>query len=275
MKKILLLTLLSLVISEYDNLLAQSTNFPKTVEPVKNFPSRENLWVFVLAGQSNMAGRGFVEPQDTITNSRIITIDKTGNWIEAKEPLHFYEPQMTGLDCGLSFANELLNHIPDSVSIVLIPCAVGGSSIQQWIGDSLHRDVRLLSNFKEKVDLVKQKGVIKGILWHQGESNAGEVELHSNRLELLFCKFRSYIEDCSLPIVMGKLGSYAKPVEKQAKWNQLNHVLDSFVEQHNNVFIIETSDFTSKGDDVHFDSKSQRMMGKRFARKYQNILNIK
>jgi len=59
---------------------------------------KKKTWVFILAGQSNMAGRGVVEAEDTITHPRIKTIDKNGNIILAKEPLHFYEPTMAGLD---------------------------------------------------------------------------------------------------------------------------------------------------------------------------------
>ena len=50
---------------------------------------KKKTWVFILAGQSNMAGRGAVEAEDTITHPRINTNDKNGNIILAKEPLHF------------------------------------------------------------------------------------------------------------------------------------------------------------------------------------------
>ena len=76
--------------------------FPKMVEKVAKIPPKNNVWVFLLAGQSNMAGRGLVEPQDTMTDKRLLTINKNNEVILAKEPLHFYEPSRTGLDCGVS-----------------------------------------------------------------------------------------------------------------------------------------------------------------------------
>src|SRR6478736_7815188 len=104
------------------DLLAQNDirtqSFPKEEVAVTKIPKRKNVWVFILAGQSNMAGRGLVEPQDTIPSSRILTINKQGEIIFAKEPLHFYEPTLTGLDCGLSFGKTLLSHVPDNVSIL-------------------------------------------------------------------------------------------------------------------------------------------------------------
>src|SRR5262245_10495512 len=80
--------------------------FPKKVEMPAEIPVKQNVWVFILAGQSNMAGRGFVEPDDTVVVKRLLSIDKDGQLINAKEPLHFYEPNLTGLDCGYSFGME-------------------------------------------------------------------------------------------------------------------------------------------------------------------------
>ena len=43
--------------------------FPKIEQKPNVIPDKENVWVFILAGQSNMAGRGKVEPIDTVPNS--------------------------------------------------------------------------------------------------------------------------------------------------------------------------------------------------------------
>lgn len=123
----------------------------QTTEIKGKMPTKK-VWVFILAGQSNMAGRAKIEAQDTVTSPRIFSINEKEEIIPAKEPLHFYEPKMKGMGCGLAFAKELLNYIPDDVSILLIPIAVGGSSINQWLKNSTHRGVQLLSNFKEKID---------------------------------------------------------------------------------------------------------------------------
>src|SRR4028119_531505 len=71
---------------------SDSTRYlPKSIDRVEKIPSKENVWVFILAGQSNMAGRGFVEPQDTLPSERVLTIKANGQLVFAKEPLHFYE----------------------------------------------------------------------------------------------------------------------------------------------------------------------------------------
>jgi signal peptidase I len=245
-------------------------NFPQTKNYVDKLPNPDSLYVFIMAGQSNMAGRGFVEPQDTLSNKRILTIDKSMKWIYAKEPLHFYEPSLTGLDCGMSFAKKLLDSIPEGVSIAIIPCAVGGSSIDQWINNETYRGVTLLDNFKEKVDFAKDYGKIKGIIWHQGESNAKSelIPKYSQRLDSLFNSFRIFVENDTLPIIIGELGSYTEPIEKQMKWNSINTIIHNIALTDKNLSIVETGDLNHKGDKVHFDSESQRILGERFAIKY-------
>ncbi len=271
MSKIIVLAFLLLPIASFSQKVDKRTKyFPKEVVPLKKLPSRENFWIFVLAGQSNMAGRGHVEPQDTIPNKRILTIDKDGEWIEAKEPLHFYEPKMKGLDCGMSFARTLLESVPDSVTIGLIPCAIGGSSIEQWIGDSLFRHVQLLSNFESKVNWAKQDGVIKGILWHQGESDAHPpmISSYEANLRTLIGKFRKIVGNDAIPVFIGELGRYAEPAERHAHWAGINQQKKKYVATDKNSYLISSEGLNEKGDNTHFNSASQRELGKRFAEKF-------
>lgn len=250
---------------EKDN---RSEFFPKIEVKPKQIANSENIWVFILAGQSNMAGRGKVEPIDTIPNPRILSINKNGSLIIAKEPLHFYETSMTGLDCGLSFGKELLKYVPDNISLLIIPTAVGGSSIGQWINDESFRNVTLLSNFKEKVEIGKKYGKIKGVLWHQGENDATAKEtiaIYDEQLRKLFTLFRNETDNQTLPIFLGKLGTYSKTDES---WQEINSKIEDFIKTDSNVYLIRTNDLKHKGDNVHFNSEGQREIGKRFAKKF-------
>jgi hypothetical protein len=233
-------------------------------------PAKENLWVFMMAGQSNMAGRGKIETGDLVINKRIMTINEINEWIVAREPLHFYEPNGAGLDCGVSFARRLLKEIPDSVSIAMIPCAVGGSSVFEWLGDSLHRNVRLLSNFRWKLDLAKEKGVIKCILWHQGErnANAADIPLYKDALKELVFTFREIAEDDHLPVIMGELGRFAQPAEKQDYFNEINAIIHDMAEEVDNCSWISSEGLDHKGDHLHFNSAALRELGERYAEKY-------
>jgi len=52
----------------------------------------DHLQLFLLIGQSNMAGRGKVEAQDEVTHPRIFILTKEREWVLAKNPLHFDTP---------------------------------------------------------------------------------------------------------------------------------------------------------------------------------------
>jgi hypothetical protein len=252
----------------------RTVNFPKQTEYVLSLPSnKKNFWIFIMAGQSNMAGRGFVEPEDTVASLKVYTINKQNQWVLAKEPLHFYEPALTGLDCGLSFGKHLSESVDDNIHIGIIPTAVGGSAVEQWLGDSAYRGVKLFTNFKTKVEMAAKVGTIKGILWHQGETNAHEKPFRNYKANLqeLFMRFRAVAQDKKLPILAGELGSFLRESEFGHYADSVNFVLKGISEKDKNVLVIETSDLTHKGDSLHFNSASQRTMGKRFADRYLKL----
>ncbi|MDP4261442.1 MAG: sialate O-acetylesterase [Bacteroidota bacterium] len=261
------LIIFSLVISCGRKLVERTTYFPKRNEMIAGAMNKQNVWVFIMAGQSNMAGRGLVEPQDTIAEKRILTIDKNGQLIIAKEPLHFYEPSLAGLDCGYSFGKTMIKYIPDSISVLLIPTAIGGSSISQWLDDALYRNVKLFSNFRSKAEIGKQYGIIKGILWHQGESDANpnDIPHYQQRLSMLFTRFRSTTGNDHLPVLIGELGLFPKDKENR---ELINKAIKEYSLQDKNTAVIPTSDLKDRGDSLHFNSKGQRTMGRRFAEMY-------
>jgi hypothetical protein len=250
--------------------VSRTRSFPKHLETVVAPGKKENVWVFLMAGQSNMAGRGLVEPTDTVPVQRLLSIDQNGRLVLAREPLHFYEPSLAGLDCGYAFGKTMLKHLPDSVSVLLIPTAVGGSSISQWLGDSVYRNVKLFSNFKEKVDVAKQYGTIKAVLWHQGESDANprNIPLYRQRLAQLVKRFRSVAGNDQLPVLLGELGQFSTDKEN---WALLNEAIHAYAAEDKNAAVIATGDLKDKGDRIHFNSKGQRTMGERFANAFLTV----
>jgi len=244
-----------------------TNHFPVSLEKAKILPPKENFYIYLMAGQSNMAGRGFVEEEDTMANPKILALNKNNEWVYAKEPLHYYEPGRTGLDCGLSFAKELSKKLGDQITIGLVPCAIGGSSIEQWLGDSTYRDVTLYSNFMAKAKMAAKYGTIKGLLWHQGESNTGIKSRigYKEKLESFFAKVRYDLKQPELPIYMGSLGSYLTKYSFPFT-DEVNRDIKDLSETGKNMYLIKTSDFTCLKDTIHFDSRSQRLMGKRFAK---------
>src|SRR3954468_2526779 len=87
--------------------------------------------LFLLIGQSNMAGRGPIEAQDREPIPGVYSLNKQMEWVPAIDPLHFDKPEIAAVGVGRTFAKTLLSVNP-SASIGLIPCAFGGTSLEQW-----------------------------------------------------------------------------------------------------------------------------------------------
>lgn len=239
--------------------------FPKEEVKPTIIPKKKKVWVYVMAGQSNMAGRGQVQPEDTITNDRILDINRAGELVLAKEPLNLHEPSMVGLDCGVSFARTMLKSCPPDVSILILHTAVGGSSIQKWMYDSVHREVPLQTNFKQRVAAAKKFGRIKGIIWHQGEAdaNAKGIPMYAKNLDTLFGMFRKICGNKELPIVMGELGHFSKTSHES--FMQINQIMHAHASIDLFSAVVKTGDLDHKGDNLHFNGAGQRILGQRYA----------
>ncbi|MEI7929044.1 MAG: sialate O-acetylesterase [Verrucomicrobiales bacterium] len=136
--------------------------------------------LFLLIGQSNMAGRGKVEPQDQVVNPKIFMLTKDLTWVPAKDPLHFDKPA-AGVGLGSQFAREISKADPNA-SIGLIPCAVGGTSLDQWkAGGALYNEA--VKRSKEAM----KNGKLAGILWHQGEADSApdKVATYADRFSVM------------------------------------------------------------------------------------------
>ena len=101
-------------------------------EDVVEPPPPERFHVFLLAGQSNMAGRGEVADEDRRGDPRILVRGADGHWRVAREPLHWDKPQAAGVGPGLAFARELLGTLPADAVVGLVPAAYGGTKIEAW-----------------------------------------------------------------------------------------------------------------------------------------------
>lgn len=219
--------------------------------------------VFVMAGQSNMAGRGGVEAQDQEINPAILEMDDLFILHEKKEPNTIYQGSLAGLDCGLSFGNALLSQMPEGTAIVLIQCSISSTSIQQWLGDSL-RVVKLYSNMLERSRAGLRRGKLAGVLWLQGEENAGSGDLaagYDKLLSALVSNFRRDIGQAAIPFYVGYLPSWCKRPFTDSVNAGIRRASTSLA----NMYVVPTDDLHPKGDSLHLDSEGQRTLGRRFA----------
>ena len=122
--------------------------------------------VFLLMGQSNMAGgipgKELTEEDKTPVPRIVLRRGKGG--IPAAHPLHL-GGKKNGFGLGLPFAKQYLKNHP-GVTVGLVPCASGGKRI-----DLLKKGSNLYRYAMGKSRLALEQGTIKGILWHQGESD--------------------------------------------------------------------------------------------------------
>ncbi len=246
---------------------------PKKEDKVKVLPPKNKLWIFLLAGQSNMEGAGTVGPQDTITHPRILTMSKEGEWLYAKEPIHKHSNGNKGLDNGLSFARTLLKSVPDDVSIAIIPTAMGGSALNNWIIDDEYRGMHLWSNMKSKIRATEKDGVFKGMLWHQGESDAkpDRIPVYDKKFHQFLENVRKEVKNPDMPAVLGEVGKFQT---HRPLWIQFNKEITRMANVDPLLKVIKTDDLSDKGDQVHFDAEGQRIMGIRYARKMAKLLNL-
>jgi len=110
---------------------ACSSGQPTTSSPTPAPTSTTGMQLFLLAGQSNMAGRGKVEAQDSVVNPRVLKLDRSMAWVPAVDPLHWDKPALVGVGPGRSFGLALAAR-DGSVTIGLVAAAVGGSPISSW-----------------------------------------------------------------------------------------------------------------------------------------------
>jgi len=96
-----------------------------------------DLQVFLLIGQSNMAGRGTVEADDLVPDPRVLMLTKDLAWVPAVDPLHYDKPGRIGTGLGKTFGLVVAEARPGTV-IGLVPAAFGGSSLDEWAPGQPH-----------------------------------------------------------------------------------------------------------------------------------------
>lgn len=234
--------------------------------PVR-LPERARVHLFLLVGQSNMAGRGDIEPADREPIANVVALDAAGEWVPAIEPLHWDKPS-AGAGLGRAFAVDYAKAHP-GVTVGLIPAACGGSPIASWAPGKYFEDTKS-HPYDDALARARQamaSGSLQGILWHQGESdrNAERAPLYERELTALIGRFRHDLQAPRVPFVIGQLGQFTGA----GPWDEFARGVDRAqrnVAAHVPFTAFVSSDgLTSKPDNLHFDARSLREFGQRYA----------
>lgn len=224
--------------------------------------------IYLLIGQSNMAGRGAVDSISKLQRPRILMLDKKKQFVPATDPLHF-DKKEAGVGPGLSFAESMLP-ADGTIRIGLVPAAVGGTSITLWVPgayDSVtktHPYDDAMARIKEALKL----GVLKGILWHQGESNSGSFSAsptYMSQLEALIKRIRTELHAPHVPVVVGELGYY------RPAFTNFNAMLKQVPDSITLSAVVSAEGLEHKGDNLHFNTAAARELGKRYAAKMKEL----
>lgn len=215
--------------------------------------------IYLLIGQSNMAGRGVIDAESLETDARVLCFNKKNSWELAKDPLHFDKPTAVGVGPGLTFGKAMAKNFTGKV-IGLVPCAFGGTSIKKWDTDS-----RLYQVAVHRTRLAMRNGNLKGILWHQGESDIAQSENLKNyaeNLSKLITQLRKDLESPEAPFVCSELADF--DVKKSALVKQFNDILHELKMSVSN-FAVINADELHHMDGIHLDTASARELGRRYS----------
>ncbi|MBD3390729.1 MAG: hypothetical protein GF418_01780 [Chitinivibrionales bacterium] len=219
--------------------------------------------VFLLIGQSNMAGRAEI-PQDyhNVPASASL-MDKEGNWVPATNPLNRFSTVADSSDTGslgpgYTFADSLSCAI-EAIDIGLVMNARSSSRIHTWTDP----ESALFSEAVRRAhEATEDAGRLVAVLWLQGESDSKvESPAFLDSLVRFVTTLRADLGNEYLPFIAAEipdLPSYFPHQEtiREAIW-QLPTVLP-------HVSVVSSEGLTVF-DGVHLDTQSQILLGHRFA----------
>ncbi len=213
-------------------------------------PSPPDL-IYILIGQSNMAGRAPLLPEDTAPLPGVLLLNDQGQWEPAANPLNRFASDrkalsMQRLGPGDGFARRMHEALPD-MTIGLVVNARGGTSIEEWArGKTLYQNT-----LKRVQPLPKEK--LAGVVWHQGEANANDAD-YLDKLVALINHLRQDLGRQDLPFVAGQVAG--KP--------RVNELIAQLPGKLPHTAWVSAEGLTVF-DGVHFDRDSQKRIGRRYA----------
>lgn len=215
----------------------------------------------LMIGQSNMAGRGFINEVPMICNERILMLRNAG-WQMMAEPINYDRPN-AGIGLAGSFAAMwCMEH--EGEQIGLIPCAEGGSSLDDWAVDK-----NLFKNAVIQAGFAMQDSELIGILWHQRESDSygGGYQTYYKKLQVIIESLRKELNAFEVPLIIGGLGDFLGKNGfglNCTEYELVNEQLLRFAREQENSCFVTAEGLTPNPDGIHMDAVSQRRFGVRY-----------
>ena len=245
-------------------------------QPVLPDSALGNVRLFILAGQSNMSGRGELDTEARKPVPGAFLFGNDYRWRPLREPSDSPEGQVdrvskdpvAGVSPARSFAEAVRNARPKQV-IGMIPCAKGGSSLAEW--QPSRHETTLYGSCLKRIAAVRPVGRVAGLLFFQGETDAltsptpassrADMEW-GTRFEVLVRRWRSDVGRPNLPVVFAQIGSLGADSSRFSNWTAVQRSQARV--QLPLVRMIRTKGLSLR-DAVHYTSTGYRAIGKRFA----------
>lgn len=251
-----------------------------------------NFYIFLCFGQSNMEGYPGIEDQDKApVNERfqmLATVDfpgqdrTKGNWYNAVPPL--CRP-----NCGICpadyFGRTLAEKLPENIKIGVVNVSVAGCKIELFEKDTYQSYSDSAASWMKNIiktyegnpyqylvdnaKLAQEKGVIKGILLHQGESNSGDKQWPGKVKGI----YDNLIKDLNLkadevPLLIGELVN----ADQGGACAGMNSIIAEVPAVIPNAHVVSSKGCTGRRDRLHFAPEGYREFGKRFAETMLTLL---
>jgi hypothetical protein len=257
-----------------------------------------NFYIYLCFGQSNMEGNATPEEQDkTGVDSRfqmLACVDFSspsrtmGQWYTATPPI--VRPG-TGLGMADYFGRTMVANLPNNVRVGVVDVAIGGTKIEGFMQEEVAGYIASMNPtsegwlidyfkaygndpYKRLVDMAKiaqQKGVVKGILLHQGESNNMQQDWPQKVKKI----YDRLIDDLGLdasevPLFVGETVQSGLG----GSCGGHNSVIANVPSVIPNSYVISSAECPQKGDGLHFTAQGYRMMGARYAQQALKLMGI-
>lgn len=251
----------------------------------------QNFWIFLCFGQSNMAGQAPIEEQDLAVSDRYLSLATTdgadrqlGTWRKAVPPLCRADAHLGPADW---FGRTLIDVVPENVRIGIVSVAVEGCPItffdkdqnaaliakeeRDWMNgilDQYGRDpyARLLAMAK----IASKDGVIKGILLHQGETDAYN-ENWRKTLRKIYRDLQQELrfDSTAVPLLVGEVvrGEYG------GICGHANPTINDIANHYPNTYVVSSEGCLPSDDNLHFSSEGYRQLGRHYALRYLEATN--
>ena len=225
---------------------------------------------FLLIGQSNMAGRGFLNEAIPVDSTHIHVL-RNGRWQKMFRPVN-PDRSFSGTSLAESFCEAYAKKF--GVEVGIIPCADGGTSLDQWKEGGL-----LYDHAVYQARLAQRTSTIAGVLWHQGESDVIEwaYTTYRARFEKMMAAFRRDLSLDDVPFLVGGLGDFLKDFPTQPSLSEnyihVNKALREIAENNTLTGFVSAEGLSGNPDNLHFSAKGLYEFGLRYFEEFEKLRN--